>query len=224
MPRSPRRCVSVTRRHRAAQPAPRAIPGSWAASAPAASTVTRGRRGSTIAPPRAGVREGRIRGSGGESRMPRAIARSTPRTAPSPALAAACTKRTAPYRPSRSVRAMAGWPYCAARSTSASGCAAPYRMEKPEARCRWANSDMGLLRRRHQNSTHVLFLGYCRPELSRLVVPRRTTSAGGPTLSRRSSVLRSATWRCRSLVAKRQVSLRRARHGSSEHRQRNRLD
>ena len=52
MPRSPRRWVSVTRRHSAAQPTPGMLPP----PRPRASTVTRGRRGSTIAPPRTGVR------------------------------------------------------------------------------------------------------------------------------------------------------------------------
>ena len=52
-PRSPRRWVSVTSRHSAAQPTPGAVPP----PRPRASTVTRGRRGSTIAPPRTGVRE-----------------------------------------------------------------------------------------------------------------------------------------------------------------------
>ena len=61
-PRSPRRWVSVTRRHRAAQPTPGAVPP----PRPRASTVTRGRRGSTIAPPRTGVRgRGRERTASG---------------------------------------------------------------------------------------------------------------------------------------------------------------
>lgn len=51
-PRSPRRWVCVTSRHRAAHPAPGATPATW----PRASTLTRGRRGSTMAPPRTGVR------------------------------------------------------------------------------------------------------------------------------------------------------------------------
>ena len=52
VPRSPRRWVSVTRRHRAAHPRPRSVP----APRPRARTVTRGRRGSTTAPPRTGAR------------------------------------------------------------------------------------------------------------------------------------------------------------------------
>ena len=59
---------------------------------PRASTVTRGRRGSTIAPPRAGVRVGRGRGPGRRS----VTARSTPRTGSTPAPPHACAKRIAP--------------------------------------------------------------------------------------------------------------------------------
>ena len=104
-PRSPRRWVSVTSRHSAAQPTPGAVPP----PRPRASTVTRGRRGSTIAPPRTGVRG---RGAGRPASDPDAgppavplparpgtsgsTARSTPSTGAMPARPHAVANRTAP--------------------------------------------------------------------------------------------------------------------------------
>ncbi len=99
-PRSPRRWVSVTSRHSAAQPTPGAVPP----PRPRASTVTRGRRGSTIAPPRAGVRDrGRGRPASGPWPDPPtapnasgSTARSTPSTGAMPARPHAVANRTAP--------------------------------------------------------------------------------------------------------------------------------
>ena len=82
MPRSPRRCVAVTSRHSAAQPAPGAVP----ATRPRARTVTRGRRGSTMAPPRTGVR-GRGDGEDAVPLPPRTA--SAPGSAPDPRTASA---------------------------------------------------------------------------------------------------------------------------------------
>ena len=90
MPRSPRRWVSVTRRHSAAQPTPGAVPP----ARPRASTVTRGRRGSTIAPPRTGVRA--RRGTASPSCPSASTARSTPRTGAMPARPQAVANRIAP--------------------------------------------------------------------------------------------------------------------------------
>ena len=72
-PRSPRRWVSVTSRHSAAQPTPGAVPP----PRPRASTVTRGRRGSTMAPPRTGVR-GRGRGRPASGPVPPARGAAAP--------------------------------------------------------------------------------------------------------------------------------------------------
>ena len=93
MPRSPRRWVSVTSRHSAAQPTPSAGPP----PRPRASTVTRGRRGSTMAPPRTGVR-GRAAGRPASGRVGASgsTARSTPSTGATPARPHAVAKRTAP--------------------------------------------------------------------------------------------------------------------------------
>ena len=62
-PRSPLRWVAVTSR----QSRPHPAPGSRPEPMPRASTVTRGRRGSTIAPPRTGVREPEPPGPPGHS-------------------------------------------------------------------------------------------------------------------------------------------------------------
>ncbi len=94
--RSPRRWVADTSRH--SRPQPAAAGSSGARSAPSARTVTRGCRGSTLAPPRTGVRRAgqpsAVRGAGSAqagtpaSRPVGSTARSTPRIGAIPAAAA----------------------------------------------------------------------------------------------------------------------------------------
>ena len=140
VPRSPDRWVAETSRQSCPQPTPAAR--SSTSSCPRASTVTRGWRGSTLAPPRTGVRRGR---PGAGIRTNGSTARSAPSSGAIPAVLQAEANFTAPYRPSRSVRARAVIPWSRATSTSAAGVDAPYRREYPEATWRWVNG--GLTRR-----------------------------------------------------------------------------
>ncbi|BBJ44830.1 hypothetical protein SSPO_075480 [Streptomyces antimycoticus] len=115
--------AAETSPHSAAQPA-----------APSRARKTaRGVDSSMNAPPRTGVRRRTVRpGSGSSLRT----ARSTPKSGRTPARSHARANRTAPARLSRSVSAIASIPRSAARCASRSGCAAPYRMENPDAVCR----------------------------------------------------------------------------------------